>query len=575
MAFGFGVTTAAFKDHTRSHAPMDTLPARTSLSSPGHARWSQALLAVLILATALNLACLAVRVHSVATRGDLAMTTGDEEFSVYPAWKVAHDKALYEWPNRDLYSLTPYNFGFYECYGLLLRWLGQGAGAGLLLGGRLLTVLCAFAGAAAQYQLCVWLLGGRPGAVAKGFAACMALLVWIGTGFNAWNAVSIRPDVPGVALAIGGLLAYGYACWGRDGEPAPSARRGLLLAAAALFYAAWAFKQSLIWTFAGVCVHAALRAWAGRRWAPLWWTVLPVLVAVPVTLALGGEVYRFSSVRVQSLFVYSLPAGVALFIKTIVPNGLMWLFAPAMVLASVRSAGPRAGWLRAWLARRESPLLLAAGPALAFGVVALCKLGSGTAIMFESYALVSTLSIVFVAGDLLSNRGSAWTLPLATLATVFLLPVPALQLLLATRPAETTSRMMGGVNIGNLSRFTAAEYRRREALAAYLANLPKPIFIRDALFALPWYAGENRAPAFLIEPDVWNMFKRAKLIQGDGLAGFVRARYFATLLLSADDELYPVALAAGYQPREFPASLASTPDAYASDAHQPWRLLER
>ena len=51
------------------------------MPGPGHF-WTRLLLATMTLAAVLNLACFALRIQAALAHGDLAMTTGDEGFSV-------------------------------------------------------------------------------------------------------------------------------------------------------------------------------------------------------------------------------------------------------------------------------------------------------------------------------------------------------------------------------------------------------------------------------------------------------------------------------------------------------------
>src|SRR2546426_4473874 len=95
------------------------------------------------------LACaciLAVRCSSNLSAGALYPTAGWESLMSYSVWKIQNHLPLYEWPQRDPFTLTLYNYLFYALYGHLLDYLGV-SGSGILIGGRALTLLFACLGA--------------------------------------------------------------------------------------------------------------------------------------------------------------------------------------------------------------------------------------------------------------------------------------------------------------------------------------------------------------------------------------------------------------------------------------------
>src|SRR5437879_7894248 len=89
------------------------------------------------------LACawiLAVRCSSILSAGTFYPTNGSESLMAYSIWKIQNHLPLYEWPQRDPFTLTLYNYLFYALYGHLLDYLGV-SGSGILIGGRALTLL--------------------------------------------------------------------------------------------------------------------------------------------------------------------------------------------------------------------------------------------------------------------------------------------------------------------------------------------------------------------------------------------------------------------------------------------------
>src|SRR5437879_9986313 len=95
------------------------------------------------------LACaliLAVRCSSNLSAGTFYPTNGSESLMAYSVWKIQNHLSLYEWPQRDPFALTLYNYLFYELYAHLLKRLGV-SGPGILVAGRMLTLFFACSGA--------------------------------------------------------------------------------------------------------------------------------------------------------------------------------------------------------------------------------------------------------------------------------------------------------------------------------------------------------------------------------------------------------------------------------------------
>src|SRR5206468_6600055 len=51
------------------------------------------------------------------------ITTGAESLPIYSIWEVQNRIPLYQWPFKDFYQLTLYNFGFYYTYAFTLNLL--------------------------------------------------------------------------------------------------------------------------------------------------------------------------------------------------------------------------------------------------------------------------------------------------------------------------------------------------------------------------------------------------------------------------------------------------------------------
>src|SRR5713101_1331305 len=88
------------------------------------------------------LACawiLAVRCSSNLNSGIFYPINGWESLMAYSIWKIQNHLPLYEWPQREPFALTLYNYLFYELYAYLLKYLGV-SGPRILVAGRMLTL---------------------------------------------------------------------------------------------------------------------------------------------------------------------------------------------------------------------------------------------------------------------------------------------------------------------------------------------------------------------------------------------------------------------------------------------------
>src|SRR3989442_1406636 len=122
------------------------------------------------------LACawiLAVRCSSNLNAGAFCPTTGYESLMAYSVWKIQNHLSLYEWPQREPFALTLYNYLFYALYEHLLNCL-RASGVGILLAGRMLTLLfaCLFLLISPEVVLLVML--------ASSFAIAILVTLWIG-----------------------------------------------------------------------------------------------------------------------------------------------------------------------------------------------------------------------------------------------------------------------------------------------------------------------------------------------------------------------------------------------------------
>jgi hypothetical protein len=123
----------------------------------------------------------------------------DSALAIYPVWKGIHHLPVYEWPLAFPFSLSLYNYLFYDTYSLFLRLVGA-TGAGIMTWGRFLTPFFALAGAIAQWKLVQGHLNLR-GARSL-LSLLFALGLWLSTSIVRHWALSIRPDMGAMALVM-------------------------------------------------------------------------------------------------------------------------------------------------------------------------------------------------------------------------------------------------------------------------------------------------------------------------------------------------------------------------------------
>jgi hypothetical protein len=478
-----------------------------------------------------------VRLAATVTRGEYCDAVCEAP-CVYNVWKVQNGQPLYEWPIREPYSLTFYNVAFYHSYARVLQAFGVG-GSDIILGGRLLTVLWGLLGALVSYRLTAAL--AEPAAwtpVARWLAACYSVFLWFGSSATAWFALSVRPDVPSFVLALAGLLVY--ARWG------PTRPWTGCLAAALLFYLAWAFKQSTVGLLAGTCLHAFF---CGRRKGPALALALSCAALMACTLWWGGETYRFNVLKVPRLAPIDLHSGKpGYLLQSLVTNAFVWLFPAACLLVRVlpgRAAGDAPG-LRSYLGSRIAVIALPSATAVAWCVFAVFREGADKNTLLEGYIGLGTCSLVLLINRLgrPGQPASAWNAGLLGFGILAMAAFPLVQLAFPDR-------------LGNLTIATPSEHEKAATFAAYLHRLPRPLLVEDGFYAQPWHATDGCYPAYV--PDVhWYCMAKARGWMTDGgLEKLVRQRKFRCLLLGRNLVSPSMASEAGYQPASFPPGVDS------------------
>jgi hypothetical protein len=448
----------------------------------------------------LNLAVFFIRLVSVWHYGALFPTSGGEPTTIYSVWKGVHHFPIYEWPLAYPFSVTPYNYLFYETYSFFLRLVGASS-AGIMTWGRPLTTVFVIVGAIAQWKLV------QAHLTLRGARSILSLIFAVGLWFCAsivrYWAITIRPDIPAIALVM-------IALWLVVRQP----RFGFAYAGV-FFYLAWSFKQSVVLSLAGVCLFLLFH----KRWRDLsvLATVFGVLAAA--TLLLESPEYRFNLFVATRNFSWSVTWALQIAPKSLVANAY-WILAPIALLLA-------AGTRRVDNTVRMLTIILLI--ALAGGLAGMTKTGAWDNYLFEAFVAGSTLLqiAVFTAPGRLVNA-----------LVLFGCIQPAIQ---ATVPQSGTHRHP----LGTIGIATAAEYADAVALRDRLTPMKKPIFTSYEVFSLPWFSTDNRFPALVIDPTGHEAMRA--ICQNGCVEGMLQRGEIPTVMLLSSGDIYERSLNPNYE----------------------------
>ena len=455
----------------------------------------------------LNLAVYIIRIVSVWRYGALFCSTAVESPMIDSVWRCMHHRPIYTWPFAFPFSLSMYNYLFYYTYACVLKLVGAWDAA-ILTWGRQFTLFFALAGGLAQWRLVRSFLKLR--GAASAFSLALSLGLWLCTSLVKYWALSIRPDMAAAALMM-------IALWVVVRQP-----RFCFAYAGLLLYLAWAFKQSVVLAFAGLCLWLLLN----KRWRDLALLVAVFAATVAATLLVGTPEYRFSILVAPQMvkgFTFGLPwilhalgTGVtAIFLN------LYWVAAPFVLLRT--SGGVRNADTRIRL------LVTVFAVALLVGVAGMGKVGGTSNYLFEAFAAGSTLLQIAV-----------FTMPgrLVTSLVLFGCIQPALQIAgAAIGYHHTGKRDMAAIA-------TASEYADAVVLRDQLATMKRPIFTTDGAFELPWLSTDNNAPALVIDPNFQDAARSREL--NGGIEGMLQRGEIPTVMLAPNDLVYVESLNPSY-----------------------------
>jgi hypothetical protein len=433
----------------------------------------------------------------------MIVTTGGEEVALFPIWKFVQHQAVYADPHQIPFAYSNYNWGFYFLYG----WIARAFLHLLSLDaiwiptiGRIVSIFFALLTGGVFY------LSLRRYARAGFFAGRQTAWAWFLivtlSPLVGFFPVSVRPDVGALALEAAGL----YLVLRYFDEP----KIRLVVAAALLFYVAWAFKQTSVTMLAGSGLSLALF----RRWrafvtlSGVWW-----FLAV-VTLIVGGPIYRESILLSQKNLPLQVHTGF----------GNAWI-------AGERNPfllpGLAAILFVSWRVRRllrskpvEATVTLTVLFSFCFTLVTSSKLGASS-----YYYMPAAWATMLGVALLWEQMNSRWTLMCL---------------------AACSWLLIAGIAMGHT--FYGADYRYTDSLhravAEKLSHLPGPVFVTEAYSDLPWV--QSLPPNFVFGFEYEADHDAGVPFEGGGWEDLARQGYFGTLVTYRDLS-FPPALLEKYQ----------------------------
>ncbi len=462
---------------------------------------SPLLTAAICLFTLANLAVFVYRDISILRYGSLFGTTGGESLMVYSIWKNMNGRPVYEWPMAHPFSLSLYNYGFYFFYAVMFRLLDLWD-AQILTYGRMLTASFAAIGALAQ-----WLLVKARVEMGRRKYLCLALCfgLWFGSSMTRWWTLSIRPDIPALALVMIGLLLL-----------ARLKTDAGALGAAVFFYLAWSFKQSTIL----IAVACILYMLFSRRRAALFMAAV-MSVGILATYWLGAPAYRYSVfVAPRIVPFFSVTHALSMLKQSLMANA--FVFIPALALI----AQPWAKRLRAFAFKD----LLRIATLIAFlgGAVAMGKAGAGDNYLFEAFFAGSALLLIEVFEN-----------PARRVVILFLI-LGSIQPL-----AQLGANLLRQPGLGMIEIATGESFSQTEKMRERLNFLPRPILTSNEVFSLPWNSSGNSYPSFVIDPVFYAAV--AGMSNQNLPRALVDGRECPTLMLKAGDATFRELIDNGYR----------------------------
>lgn len=419
-----------------------------------------------------------------------AQTTGCEEESMFAVWNAAHGMPVFADPTLPPFAASYFNWLFYTIYGAVGRLAGESA---LIFAGRSLT-----AGIALLTVVFLGLCFARNGKTFPLRIAGLIVAFFLFLGpLSGWWSVTLRPDIPALALETIGLVVF----------LALHHRRPLsaTFAAIGLFYCAWSFKP--------ICLAAPLAVGLFLLWHRCWRDALLLAIGSAalwsLTFAIGGPVYRLVILQTATDNIFAWHQGMGIMRHAAICLAPLLLFAPSLLLAWRRH--------RAWQTRSPAHdslhlFCVAILPVTLLFSIAAAKIGAGPNYFF-SPAMLLTIAVGFGLFRLESAR---------TPTVLALLVIIIFQ-----------AGLIGG-------RWGVLDLRPNATqLAArwdVFRQQPEPRFSHDLRLNLPWL--NPNSPPLVLSYNYRLNRDSGKPYGGEGMGGMINRGEFASLLLPTSTDTH-------------------------------------
>lgn len=455
---------------------------------------------------ALCLVLFALRISSVFSLGDpvWAMTSGDEQSSLYAIWRAIHGEPVYFNRFQPPFSLASYNWLFYFFYSnttdAVLSMFGLGDAwlptvtRGITLAGALLIAMLVYRIAIERWP--------APARDAQYLALTIAILVGLGPLVGFW-AMTTRADIWALTFETAAVFVFlRYS----SRAPWPS-----MVAMIVLTYLAWSFKQTGILIIVTFGLFLLIRG----KWLQgvIFGTSLAALFAC--TFALHDYAY------VENILFLGVPLEYTPMRMIHNLGNFIIKFQPMLFLLAGAVVAFRFSGLRTLLRESDAAVFALTGLVVGF---ALClsatnQLGSAENYYF-SFSLLAALGgaeLLARQPDIAPQRG--WLMQGALASGWVLLSVALLIAL---------SGVHGRTNVDDQN----AEIH---AAKACLDKLPRPVFTISNILSLPWIIPGN-GEYFVLSDLYHEDFLVNAPFADNGIAGLIEKGYFASVFTDAYDD---------------------------------------
>ncbi|HWE04134.1 MAG TPA: hypothetical protein VG326_17135, partial [Tepidisphaeraceae bacterium] len=353
-------------------------------SEPGPTLFRTFFPATIAVACLANLVILLIRLYFTVHHSDLFETSGTEGVGIYAVWKAKNGYPLYEWPDSGAFAMSIFNYLLYTMDGFLLR-VFHIADNHVPSMARLITFAFAVGGVFAHRAVVRQIM---PKALCNRAVSITAWLLivsmWIGRSSVSWWTLTVRPDIPALALDVIGLL---FLIRSMEGKSIINT-----LTASVLFYLAWSMKQSFVLTISISCLFLLV----SRRYRETLWLCVPFAAMCAVTLVIGGPVFRRNMLYMPTLAPFGLRSGLVNLATWVVFNPIFWMPACFLPWAWRGVAGritPGQAQPRFDDRRRLMLIVMLAAISLPLSFVASCRVGANYNYFFVPLVHLTTLSI--------------------------------------------------------------------------------------------------------------------------------------------------------------------------------------